>query len=556
MTGPTATVARTECRRTLRTIAGDRTKLLMFAAIAVFAFGPITVVALFMLPRLGEAVVAGEFDAEAVAFAADAATGGAALAWLFLVLMAAIRTVTTTGKVDKPAFLLISTRLRNTVLGLIGAEILLFVPWVVLPATVAGAAFAAGAGTVLPVVAAPVFALALLVAAVPIGFLIGIWFRHLITVYEPIARFRTPLLVLLGLVYFGSIVTGWFDVVTAQLFALLGDGPLGWPGHLLLLAIPNLGGSSTAAIAALIAAPAVCALAVAAAVPSARRHWFADPARTDDATVSRSDPSSSSRLESVLSLVATRPARTVAVTAIRRTRRAPIRLAYAGYPLFGALFFVQDVLQTGRLPSYVAVVLCLYVVWGAGVLFTLNPLGDLGRALPAVLTSTIPGRDAIRGRMIAGALVGVPLAAVVALVAGVASPLSLEATAALVAGTVLGAVASPALAVGVGTAFPRFGSVKVTNNREAVMPSKSAFVVYSAAIVVPAGAAAVLYADAAPLLAEISAAILAATPLPEAAAMSAGGIETAAWIVLAVGIVAPLVAYKYAVERFDWYALE
>ncbi|EMA44656.1 hypothetical protein [Halobiforma nitratireducens] len=555
MNGPAVAVARTECRRTLRTVAGDRTKLLVLVAIALLALGPITAVALFLLPALGESVAAGEFDAADIAFATDVATGGVALVWLFLVLMAAIRTVTTTANVDEPACLLLSTRLRNVVVGVVTAEILLFAPWFLLPATVVAAAFAAGAGTVLPVLVAPVLTLVLLVAAVPVGFLLGLWFRHLIIVYEPIARFRTPLLAGLAFAYFGSIATGWFDVLTAELFALLGDGPLGWPGHLLLLAVPNVSASSLTAVAAVIAAPAVGALAIAAAVPSARIHWFADPARTGDSTVSRSD-SSSSRLERGLSRTVSRPAGTVALTAIRRTRRAPIRLAYAAYPLFGALFFVQDVIQAGHLPSYVAVLFCLYVVWGTGVLFTLNPLGDLGQALPAVLTSTISGRDAIRGRILAGTVVGVPLAVVVAFGAGVASPLSAGATTALLVGAVVGAVAAPALAVGIGSAFPRFGSVKVTNNREAVMPSKSAFVVYTSGIVFPAGAAGILYTDTAGAIAEISAALLAATPLPTAAAASADGIETAAWVVLLVGLAAPPVAYKYAVERFDWYALE
>ncbi|SFC07429.1 hypothetical protein SAMN05444422_104133 [Halobiforma haloterrestris] len=556
MSGPVTAVTRTECRRTIRTVAGDRTKLLVLAGIAVVAFGPITAVALLLLPALGETIAAGEFDAETVATATDVATSGAAIGWLFLTLMAAIRTVTTVADVDEPACLLVSTRLRSVVVGVIGAELVLFSLWFLPAAIVFAAAFASGAGTVLPVVVAPVLVVVLLAGSLPVGFLVGIWFRHLITVYEPIARFRTPLLVVLAVAYFGSIATGWFDVVTAELFSLLGDGPLGWPGHLVLLAVPNVGGSSVAAAAAVVGAVGIAGVAVAAAVPSARVHWFADPARTADGTVSGSSTAGSSRLERTLSRVGSRPARTVAVTAIRRTRRAPIRLAYAAYPLFGALFFVQDVIRMGRLPAYVAVLLCLYAVWGTGVLFALNPLGDLGRALPAVLTSTLSGRDAVRGRMLAGSLVGVPLAVLVALGAGVASPLSLEVTAALLVGTSIGAIASPALAAGVGAAFPRFGSVTVTNNREAVMPSKSAFVVYTAGIVLPAGAAGLLYTEAAPLIAEVSAALLAVTPLGEAATVSPTGIETAAWVVLVAGLVAPPVAYLYAVERFDRYVLE
>ncbi|SDQ99838.1 hypothetical protein [Natronobacterium texcoconense] len=557
MKGAAATVARTECRRTLRSVGGDRTKLLVMAAIAVLALGPMTAIGLFLLPTLGEAVAASEFGPETAELATEAVTGGAALAWLFLVVMAAVRAVTAAADVDEPACLLLTTRLRNVVVGVIGAEILLFSLWILLPATILAAAFASGAGTVLPILVAPFVVALLLVTAVPVGFVLGIWFRHLITVYEPIARYRTPLVFLIGLAYFGSIAVGWFDAITVGLFSMLGDGPLGWPGYLLLLAIPNVTTSSTHVIATLLAVPIVTALAVAVAIPSARMHWFADPARTGDETVSSSGTDSSSRLAAALASGFSRPVRSVTVAAIRRTRRAPIRLAYVAYPLFGVLFFVQDIIQTGALPPYVAVLLCLYVVWGTGVLFTLNPLGDLGRALPAVLTSTLSGRDAIRGRMIASSLVGIPIAVVVALVAGFASPLSLEATAVLLVGTIVGAVASPALAVGVGSAFPRFGSVKITNNREAVMPSKSAFMLYTAGIVFPASSAGIIYTDAAEPIAELSSVLLEFTPISaEMAGITPGTVSTVAWTVLIVGLIAPPVAYLYAVERFDRYVLE
>lgn len=549
-------VAATECRRTVRAIAGNRTKLLAMVVIATFALGPATTIAVLLLPTVGETVAAGGIDPETAALALEAATGGAALAWLFLAVMAAVRTVTTAADVDRPACLLVATRVRTVVAGIVGSEILLFAAWTVPPATVAAAAFASGAGTPVPLLVAPLFVAVLLVTAVPAGFLVGIWFRHLITVYEPIARYRTPLLAALALAYFGSIAVGWFDVVTSGLFALLGDGPLGWPGHLLLVGVPNVASSSQVALAALVAAPIVGLVAVAAAVPSARIHWFADPARTGEATVSETERSTG-RIETGLSRAFSRPVRTVTITAIRRTRRAPIRLAYVAYPLFGALFFVQDVLQAGRLPTYVAVLLCLYVVWGTGVLFTLNPLGDLGRALPAVMTSTIDGRQLIRGRMLASTLVGAPVGAAVAVVVGLASPLSLESTAALLAGTVVGTVVSPALAVGAGAAFPRFGTVSITTNREAVMPSKSAFLVYTAGVVLPSAAAAILYADLAEPVAMTASAVLAVAPLSiPVTAVSPETITTGAWTILLVGVVAPPVAYLYAVERFDWYVLE
>jgi hypothetical protein len=95
----------------------------------------------------------------------------------------------------------------------------------------------------------------------------------------------------------------------------------------------------------------------------------------------------------------------------------------------------------------------------------------------------------------------------------------------------------------------------VTNNREAVMPSKTAFLVYTLAIVLPAIAAAVLYLEAPETIAGLIATVAAWTPVPELT-VSARSIAIGAWAVLIGGLVAPFVSYRYAIERFDWYTLE
>lgn len=548
-------VARTEFRRTVRAVSAERTKLLMMALLALFMFGSITVAGGYLLPTLGEHF-AGGVSADDAALATGLVTGGVAVGWLFLVFMAGIRTFTAAAAVDKPAFLLTSTSLRNTVVGVIVAEILLFSVWLVLPSILLAAAFAYGAGTVLPVVLAPLVAGLVLVTAVPVGFVIGVWVRHLVTVYEPIARYRMILFVAFWVLYFGAIMTGRFNLVMGRLFTALQGSPLGWPGHILLYGVPNVAASSGPALGAILGAAIVSTVAFAIGIASARVHWFADPARfEDDEEPAPAQPDSSNRLAALLSRGLSRPTRTVTITAIRRTRRAPIRLAYVAYPLFGAIGFVQQIVQTGTVPSYAAVILCLYVVWAAGALFTLNLLGDLGRTLPAVVSSTLTGRQAVTGLVVAGALVTVPVALVVSVVVGLVSPLSLERTAALVVGTVVGAVVTPALATGIGSVFPRFGSVKVTNNREAVMPSKTAFIVYTLAIMLPAVAAVVLYTDSPALIADLLAMVSAWAPGPEVS-VSAGGITIAAWTVLVAGLLAPPVSSRYAAERFDWYTLE
>ncbi|ELY92608.1 hypothetical protein [Natrialba taiwanensis] len=546
-------IARTEVRRTVRTVVGNRTKLLMMAIMVALMLGPITAAGAFLLPSLGEEAATGVIDPETASMLVEVLAGGTALVWLFAVLMASIRTVTAAADVDQPALLLLSAPLRSTVIGLVSAEIILFAIWPLPSVIVLSIAFANGTGSVLPILVGPLLVILLLVTAVPLGFVIGIWVRHLLTVYEPVARYRTPVIAVLALAYFGSIATGWFDTITAGLFDLLGGGPLGWFGHILVLGIPNVDPSMGAIVGALVGSAVLIPLAIGAGVVSARVHWYADPARVEDDTEATSE--SESRLDGVLEYGLSKQLRTLTLTTIRRTKRAPIRLMYAAYPLFGSLFFAQEIIQTGTVPSYIAVMLCLYVIWGTGVLFSLNPLGDLGQTLPAVLSSPVSGTTMIRSRMIASSLVGVPLGVLVALAAGLASPISLESTAVLLAGTVLGALASPALAVGVGSAFPRFGSVAITGNREAVMPSKMSFVVYTAGIVFPIGAAVVLYTDGATLVAQIATAM--ATMLPQVdVTLTASQVTMMAWIVVAIGVVAPPVAYRYAVERFDWYALE
>ncbi|MFC6765553.1 hypothetical protein, partial [Natrinema soli] len=394
MAHASATVAGTELRRTVRAVVGSRTKLLTIAVVALIALGPITAVGLLLLPELGEQAAAASLTTDTAATVTEYVTGGVAVLWVFLVMMSIMRTVTTVADVDEPAFLLLSTAVRNSVVGIVAAETALYAG-VLIPVTVLFAgAFAYGAGTVLPVLVAPLLVALLLLTAIPVGFVVGIWVRHLITVYEPVARYRTLLFAAFWVVYFGAIATGGLNAVMWSLFTTLQTSPLGWPGHLLLVGVPGIDPSTVGIAGAVAGSALLVGVAFVASVPSAQRHWFADPARTDDEDVD--EEASSDRLAGLLSGTVSRPVRTVAVTAVRRTKRAPIRLAYAGYPLLGALGFIQQIIESGTIPSFMAVMFCLYEVWAAGVLFTLNPLGDLGPALPAVVTSTLTGRQAIR----------------------------------------------------------------------------------------------------------------------------------------------------------------
>jgi len=547
---PAGIVAGTQIRRVLRQVVSSKTKILLYLVAGAVGLGPLLVVGTLLLSTAGEQLASGAVDSADLESVPDVVSGGTAVFLVGLTTMATIRGFTNVADVDRPACLLLSTSLRNAVVGLVWAELAFFAFWLAPLTLVLSGSFAYGAGTPLPALVAPLVLLLLLLVAIPIGFVVGVCIRHLLTVYEPIARYRTPLLVVLGVAYFTAIALGWIGPLTVLLFDLLGDSPLGWPGHLLLVGIPEVPFSTTKALAGVVGVALIAPAAMAAGFRAAAFHWFADPAQSDEEAEA---VESSDRLGTVLDAVVAKPVRAVTVTAIRRTRRAPIRLLYVAYPLFGAVFFLEELVETGTLPEYGAVALALYVAWGTGAAFTLNLLGDHGPAMESVLISTVSGREVVTGTVLVGVIVGAPVALVVGPLAGVVSPLTPAETGLLTAGTLVGVVASPVLASGVGSLFPRFGSVRVMNKREAVMPSKTAFLVYTVAIMLPSLSAAVLAVDGlAGLVATGLTALVSLAPAvsPE---ITERMVTSLAWVVVTLGVVAPFVSVWYAVRTFDNY---
>lgn len=551
MLNTSRTIARVETRRAIRVLVDDRVKLLLNVGVMLLAVGPIVLVGVLLLPEAGAAVAAGEFGGLRPTSIVESITGVVAVIWLLSIVFGTARTVTTVATVDQPACVLVSSRVRTVVAGLLGAELLKIALWLGPPVLLLSGAFASGYGSPVPVLAMLAVLAILLGTAIPAGFVVGIWIRHLLSVYEPIARYRTLVLVGIGVGYVGAIAMGWFDAFLELAFAVLSGSPVGWPGHLLLVSVPGIAPSPRALVATAVGAVTLLAVSLKLGTISAQIHWFADPARTEDAV----ETESGDWLGDVLSVGIPARIRAVTVTAIRRTTRRPIRLVYVAYPLFGGLFFVDEIVSAGTIPPSGAVALFAYVIWGSGALFTLNPLGDAGQALPAVVTSTITGRELMAGRTLAGALVAVPVALLVGVVVILASPLAPGTTAALTAGAATGGVLAPALGTGVGTAFPRFGSVRVTNNREAVMPSKTAFVVYTLVLALPGGAATVLYTDASNTVASIAGAFVSLLPgvtvtIPTAAVVGP------AWLTLLAGLAAPVASFRYASRTFDRYTID
>ncbi|MDL5363275.1 hypothetical protein [Halalkalicoccus sp. NIPERK01] len=348
--------------------------------------------------------------------------------------------------------------------------------------------------------------------------------------------------------------------VMARLGTLLQDVPLAWFGDAFFLGVSGVDPSLVRAIGAValvvVGVPALLLVDVRAAT----RLWYMDAVKPDTKGRTRRPASSTtsrpgSVSNGVLASVASRPTRSVVVNVWRRTIRAPIRLVYVVYPLFLFTGFLQGIVSTGEVPAAFPVMVALYGTWVIGAT-ALNPFGDEGAMLPLTLTSTIRGEQFVRGYALAAILVGLPLAGVATAISSVVSPLDSIETVALTAASAILGVVGTVVAIGIGTVFPRFGEVRVTRSRHVVVPSKTAFAVYSLVVVLGFGAAAVaaVPAGAAMVSAMIefwSTVLWDPITIPVEAVRIVGGL-----LAVFFGVVTPLGAYWYTVRRFEMYTLD
>lgn len=545
-------VARGELRRTVRSILETPRETLgaLLLATMVLAFAAGGGVGAYLLGRSlrADATLAG-------ASLLPPGRGAVGLAWVALTVAVTFRTVAKVGNVDHPSLLLSTVSVRSLVVGKLLAEGVTLCCWLLLPVACVGAAFALGASTPAAVVALVLVALLTVSAAVPVGFVLGIGIKHLVTRYEPIARVKTPLLFLLGVAYLGVFVTGRVDSVVAALYGPLQHWPVSWLADLLFLSIPPLESAPLPAATGVGAAVALFAAAGVAAPRAAARHWLSDPPRTAP-TASEGGPS---RLDALIAPVTDRRTRSVTTAVWRRTVRSPIRVVFLAYPAFFAVEPARRTLEslqaTGTVPAAIPPLTLAYVVWAAGMAFTLNPLGDQGATLPTTLSSPRAARAVVRGRLLIAVITCLPPALALVGLTAAFSPVSATGVVALLLATVLGVVAAPALATGIGTAFPRFGAVSVTRNRAVVVPSKTAAAVYSLAVFVLAGALSALAYEPAwePLAALASWGLGLVDP---SAGVEAGAVRIAAGLVCLPLALAPVLSYRYAVSRIETYALE
>lgn len=542
----------------MRALRTNRYQLVATAAMTLFFLLPLLVFGSMGARSLGEALAAAESVPAGGGTQSLAGTltssefdvlglvrSGVAAFWVLIAFLVASRAVGKTATIDKPEAILTAVPVPTVLRGLLLSETVLIGLWLVPPVAIIVGAFALGAGTLL-VLATATVAVALLVAsAVPVGYLVGLGIRHLLTINPFLARYKTAIGLVAFLLYFGAIA--FAESLFVDLISWIGRLPMGWLGDLLLFGAPGVSPSILRAGAAAGLAVALALGALVATRRLAEHHWFADPAR--DSRPTTRTGTNTRRVDAFDEFIS-RPTRAVARVVWLRARRSPIRLLYAIYPLFGLVIFANDL---SALLSYLPLVLTLYVIWAAGAAFTLNPLGDQAGALAATLTTPVDGERFVRGHLLVGVAVFVPIGLAVSLASAFLVGYPIERVALLGGASVVGTVGAMALAVGVGSVFPRFGTVRLSGSHEAVMPSKSAFIAYSLVI-------GLVVASIALIASEFARTVLAllATGLVLhrfSLLLAPETVLTVAVIGLIVLLTTPLLAYVHAVRSFDRFTL-
>lgn len=472
-------IARTELRRGWRKMSERKTQLAVLGLVGLMMAFPVLLF-VGLLHGMGVDLRTGGDVAEFVA--TERVRSLVAMGWLGAASFVAIRTINYRGDPDAPAGLFTTVPIFDAVVGILLAETAVVGAWIGIPLVLFAAAFAVGAHALAPVLALPIVLAAVLAWAVPLGFLVGIVLRHALLTVEPIARNKTAITIVAAIAYFGLLVSDAFGAVMAAAFPVMAAVPVGWFADLLLVDVPTLGVAPLRILAAAALTVGVVPALVVASARVAEAHWLADGViEGDDESGGDADAgaSTSERLADLLPSGVGRPTRSVVRTVVLRTRRAPVKLAYLAYPLFGAFPLAQEIYVSGSIPAHLPWLVAGFVVWAAGSAFTLNVLGDQGATMPVALSAPRGGRHVVVGHAAAGALCALVPGAALAGLVGVLGPLALVEAAGLAAVTALGVLGATLLATGIGVAFPRFGTVQVMNNREATAPSKSAFAVYS-----------------------------------------------------------------------------
>jgi len=475
-------IARIELRRSIRRSFGTRKRQLTVLGFLAL-FSPLVV----FWGRI--AYSAGRDAAEQGSLPIDVLGVQVTLLVLVFVVMGALRVVQQ-GRPEGDALLLTATSPRAVLAGVTIHTTIQLVGFVLVPTFLFAGGFALGAGMPLVLLTTVLAVIPLFTAVSMLGTVVG----QLVVLGLLESRvLRTAsrvfglvlLLVLMALSYaamapvmgvsepLAPLATVARPAVLYLAFAFLGT-PFG----------PELD-AGTLLVGAFVVTSVPGLFAVATRL--APRLWFADATPTgllqrDASAVTGTTPAAEGATGRPVRAFPLRTGPRPLVVALglwARWLRIPVR--------FSALFPLVIVLVTGlftavgdpgSLPLVVGGALVFAGVYVSGAVFGLNPLGEAGAMRTVEFLSPTTPRTLVLGHVLAGLLVGTPVAVVGAAILAAVVGLSVPTTLAIGILTVVSTVASGGAAVGIGSILPSTDAHRTYRGYEVATPSQWALVAY------------------------------------------------------------------------------
>ncbi len=474
----------------------------------------------------------------------DALHGVISVFFLFIIVILVIRTIQL-GSSETTDNLLSISRVSEITIGVFFAEVIYLLIWILIPSIAVGASFAVGSETFGSIITFPVAVILLGASIVSISFPLGLGLRHIIMRFEFVVKYKIHLGILIFVGYFALIVTGKLNELVVMVFEPAQAFPIGWFADLILLGAPTIEPSLLKALLALFLPFPLLLISLFASIKVAGIHWFTDPVVVEQKKETKTGLETEPKGNKFLSFIF-KPKTTALIKNIwLRVIRSPIKALYAAYP---ALILIPMLSES---PPYLPLIVLVLVTWGAGMLFSLNPIGDLGNAFPSVILSKVNGKEFVLAHLYATLIVGIPLGLGLTALTAYLIQMNIIKAIVLLMVTPLIISLGTIVAIGVGTTFPRFSSTKITSSTKVVIPSKTSLVIYTLYLVTAAFCGILLYESS---LREITSTLL-TWVIPLELTIQPTHLFYLTIILLVPIILAPMIAYKTSVKKFNNYTI-
>ncbi len=463
-------ISRAEFVRSLREYLRDTRRFVGLGIIILFFGGNL----IFALPA-AYAIGRTARSVTAIPFFGPAATAIPVV----LVLLTILQTLERAGSIEAEELILMTVHPRAVVLGLIMAEIGRIFLWFGLPIGALTIAFALGLGSPLLVVTAWLIALPLICCTAVWGYAGGLGVLRLLRQLPSVRRILKVggTIVVLGLVVVSQFL-GYF--VAEQNVSIQGvlSGftfePVVDYVALVFVGTPIAQPTAASSIAVLVTLLALTPIGLTVATRQAVSLWF---------STASSQRKSQRATTSNGGFTAPQPfawtsAGRIAWGLLVRGGRQPQQFSHLQMVVFfiaplGATVAGTSGEALGQLVAGIGVVLGTYL---AGATFGLNPLGDDRPQLPLLLLTETEPQTVVRGRLLAGIAVGIPVATLAPVASILLGTPPLYALAFAVAG--IGTCLAAALfAVGIGAAYPIYEERELWGTKS-VVPSTLVLMVY------------------------------------------------------------------------------